>query len=119
MIIKEEKKKLKDEENKIKNDKGKGKLEKEPHDYVPKVPFPHALKSKANKKPLVQQEELIELFKQVKINIPLLDTIMHVPTYVNFLKKFYTTKREPKEVTQRIRLSEDVNAVVMNHLPKN
>ena len=51
------------EENKINNNKGKAKLEEEPHDYVLKVPFPHALKSKANKKPSVQQEKLIELFK--------------------------------------------------------
>ena len=119
MIIKEGKRKPKDEENKIKNNKRKGKLEEEPHDYVLKVPFSHALKSKANKKLPVQQEELMELFKQMNFNIPLLNVIKHVPTYAKFLKELCTPKRESKEVTQRIRLSEDVNAVVMNHLPKN
>ena len=54
----------------------------------------------------------------MNINIPLLDTIKHVSAYAKFLKKLYTPKREQKEVTERIRLSEDISAVVMNHLPK-
>ena len=85
---------------------------------MPKIPFPNALRPKVNKKIPVQQEELMRLFKQVNINIPLLDAIKHVPTYAKFLKDLCTRKRQSKEATQKIRLSEVISAVVMNHLPK-
>ena len=107
-----------EEEEPMIMDKGKGKLEEKPQEYVPKIPFPHALRPKVNKKIPVQQEELMRLFKQVNINIPLLDAIKHVSTYAKFLKDLCTPKRESKEATQKIRLSEDINVVVMNHLPK-
>ena len=54
----------------------------------------------------------MELFKQVHINIPLLDAIKHVPAYAIFLKELCTQKREPRKVV----LSEDVSAVLLNHL---
>ena len=102
-----------------KMDKGKAKIDEEgPQVYVPKTHFLDALKSKAQKKKLVQQEELVELFKQVNINISLLDAIKYVLAYAKFLKELCTLRREPKVITQKIRLSEDVSAVLMNHLPK-
>jgi hypothetical protein len=33
--------------------------------------------------------EIYELFKQVKVNIPLLDAIKQVPSYAKFLKDLY------------------------------
>jgi hypothetical protein len=36
---------------------------------------------------------MMEVFKQVKINLPLLDAIKQVPTYAKFLKYLYTQKR--------------------------
>ena len=68
-------------------DKRKGKLIEDLMSYQLRVPFPSALKAKpTNKKMLAQNEELMKLFKQVHINIPLLDAIKHVPTYAKFLK---------------------------------
>ena len=58
------------------------------------------------------------MFKQVNINIPLVDVIKHVPAYAKFFKELCTLKTKPKKVTRRIRLSEDVSAVVLNNLPK-
>ena len=54
----------------------------------------------------------------MNINIPLLDAIKHVPAYAKFLKELCTLRREPKVITHKIYLSEDVSAVLMNHLPK-
>ena len=44
-------------------------------------PFPQALrgKKKASKK-----DGILEVLRQVKVNIPLLDMIKHVPTYAKF-----------------------------------
>ena len=53
-------------------------------------PFPQALKGK---KKASNHTEILEVLRQVKINIPLLDMIKHVITYVKFLKDLCTVKR--------------------------
>ena len=53
-------------------------------------PFPQALrgKKKASKK-----EGILEVLRQVKVNIPLLNMIKQVPTYAKFLKDLCTVKK--------------------------
>ena len=53
-------------------------------------PFPQALKGK---KKASNQTEILEVLRQVKVNIPLLDMIKQVPTYAKFLKDMCTLKR--------------------------
>ena len=53
-------------------------------------PFPQALRKKKNH---VNQTEMLEVLRQVKVNIPLLDMIKQVPTYAKFLKDLCTVKR--------------------------
>ena len=101
------------------NDKGKAKVEDNPNMYKPKDPFPTALevgKERKRQYIQVQNEEFMKLFQQVHINIPLLDTIYHVPAYAKFLKELCTQKREPK-ILKKIMLSEDVSVVLLNQLP--
>ena len=64
-----------------------------------------------------RNEELMELFKQVHINLPLLDAIQHVPTYTKFFKKLCIQKCEPR-IIERIMLFEDVSAILLNPLPQ-
>ena len=52
--------------------------------------FPQALKGK---KKASNQTEILEVLRQVKINIPLLDMIKQVPTYAKFLKDLCIMKR--------------------------
>ena len=52
-------------------------------------PFPQALKAK---KKAINQTEMLEVLRQVKVNIPLLDMIKQVPTYAKFLKDLCTVK---------------------------
>ena len=47
------------------------------------VPFPNRLK---NNKQNLHMDKIIEIFNQVKINVPLLDAIQQVPSYAKFLK---------------------------------
>ena len=54
------------------------------------LPFLQALKAK---KKVVNQAEILEVLRQVKVNIPLLDMIKQVPTYAKFLKDLCTIKR--------------------------
>ena len=53
-------------------------------------PFPQALKKKKN---YVNQTEMLEVLREVKVSIPLLDMIKQVPTYAKFLKDLCTVKR--------------------------
>ena len=39
-------------------------------------------------------EKILEMFNEVKLNIPLLEAIQHVPSYVKFLKDMCTKKRK-------------------------
>ena len=53
--------------------------------------FPQALWKRKNS---VNQTEILEVLRQVKVNIPLLDMIKQVPTYEKFLKDLCTVKRD-------------------------
>ena len=53
-------------------------------------PFPQALRKKKNS---VNQTEMLEVLRQVKVNIPLLYMIKQFPTYAKFLKDLCTVKR--------------------------
>ena len=53
-------------------------------------PFPQALRGK---KRVNNQTEILEVLRQVKVNIPLLEMIKQVPTYAKFLKDLCTVKR--------------------------
>ena len=52
--------------------------------------FPQALRSK---KKVSNQTEILEVLRQVRVNIPILDMIKQVPTYAKFLKDLCTVKR--------------------------
>ena len=41
-----------------------------------------------------KDEEILQMFKKVQINIPLLNAVQQVLRYANFLKELYTNKRK-------------------------
>ena len=53
-------------------------------------PLPQALHGK---KGINNASKILEVLRQVKVNIPLLDMIKQVPTYAKFLKDLCTIKR--------------------------
>ena len=53
-------------------------------------PFPQALRGK---KKASQQAGILEVLRQVKVNIPLLDIIKQVPAYAKFFKDLCTIKK--------------------------
>jgi hypothetical protein len=86
--------------------------EEEPSCSVP-APFPQRLKAKQK---MSNQAEIYELFKQVKINIPLLDAINQVPAYAKFLKDLCTVKRS-QNVQKRAFLTEQASALLQHKTP--
>ena len=71
-------------------------------------PVPQALKSK---KKAINQVEILEVLRQVKVNIPLLDMIKQVPTYAKFLKDLCIVKRG-LNVDKKAFLTEQVSAII-------
>jgi len=63
-------------------------------------------------------DEMLKLFKQVQINLPILDAIKQLPSYAKFLKDLCTQKRKMRtQVPKKIMLTEHVNAVLTNQFP--
>ena len=76
-------------------------------------PFPQLLRNKKNH---VNQTEMLEVLRQVKVNIPLLDMIKQVPTYAKFLKDLCTVKKG-LNVNKKAFLTEQVSAIIGNKTP--
>ena len=74
----------------------------------PPPPFPQALKGK---KKAINQVEILEVLRQVKVNIPLLDMIKQVPRYAKFLKDLCIVKIG-LNVDKKAFLIEQVSAII-------
>ena len=76
-------------------------------------PFPQALRCK---KKASQQAGILEVLRQVKVNIPLLDIIKQVPTYAKFLKDLRTIKKG-LGIERKAFLTEQVSAIIQSKNP--
>ncbi|KAG6721654.1 hypothetical protein I3842_03G122900 [Carya illinoinensis] len=77
------------------------------------APFPQRLAPLHKDK---HHAEILEIFKQVRINIPLLDAIQQIPTYAKFLKDLCTVKRK-LNVQKKAFLTEQVSAIIQTNTP--
>jgi hypothetical protein len=84
---------------------------KENTDSPSTLPFPHAM---TKQRKVNHNSEIFETFKQVRINIPLLDAIKHVPSYAKFLKHLCTVKRK-LNVKKKVFLAEQVSVILQNN----
>ena len=76
------------------------------------APFPHRLQKDKQETP---SQQFLEFFKQVKINLPLLEMIKHVPSYAKFIKDLCTFKKRTS-VRKGTFLSSKVSAIIRNEL---
>ena len=86
---------------------------------LPQVPasivphFPQRLKKNQDNS---KTSEFLELFKQVKINIPILDAIKQVPAYSKFLKDLCTVKRK-HNVKKNAYMAAYASSIILNETP--
>ncbi|XP_050878581.1 uncharacterized protein LOC127082388 [Lathyrus oleraceus] len=57
-------------------------------EYVPPVPFPHIILKNKRTGDGDKEREILDMFRKVAVNIPLLDVIKQVPKYAKFLKTY-------------------------------
>ena len=81
--------------------------------YRTPPPFPQALRGK---KKASQQAGILEVLRQVKVNIPLLDIIKQVPAYAKFLKDLCTIKKG-LGIEKKAFLTEQVSAIIQSKYP--
>jgi hypothetical protein len=84
-----------------------------PRLFVPKAPYLERLQ--ATKKG-VKFEDILDVFKQVQINIPFLDTIRQIPSYAKFFKDLITVKRKTN-VPKKAFMTEQVSSILQCKLP--
>ena len=81
--------------------------------YNPPVPYPQRL-VKPNE--ASKNQDLLELFKSVNINLPLLDAVKQVPSYAKFLKDLCTQK--PKQtMKKKAYLACQVSSIIKSDMP--
>ena len=90
-----------------------GEPEQDKASYIPPPPYPHRLRAP---KKVNNHSEIYELFKQVKLNIPLLDAIKKIPSYAKFLKYLCTVKRK-LGVNKKAFMTEQSTSLIRNNLP--
>ncbi|KAL5574040.1 hypothetical protein UlMin_023637 [Ulmus minor] len=80
---------------------------------VSSLPFPSRF---ATTKKEEHEKEILETFRKVQVNIPLLDAIKQVPRYAKFLKELCTNKRKLKG-NEIVNFGENVSAVLQRKIP--
>ncbi|XP_027156892.1 uncharacterized protein LOC113758056 [Coffea eugenioides] len=63
-----------------------------------------------------KEKEILDVFRKVEINIPLLEAIKQVPKYAKFLKNLSTHKRKLRG-DERVAVRENVSAILQRKLP--
>ncbi|CAN6576847.1 unnamed protein product [Malus baccata var. baccata] len=79
----------------------------------PNVPFPRRFMQSKKEE---AEKDILETFRKVQVNIPLLDAIKQVPRYAKFLKELCTTRKRisSKEV---VKVIENVSVVLQRKMP--
>ncbi|XP_031127562.1 uncharacterized protein LOC116029656 [Ipomoea triloba] len=77
---------------------------------------PPFLSRLAKSKKVEEQKEILETFRKVEVNIPLLDAIKQIPRYAKFLKELCTNKIKLKG-NEMVSMGENVSAVLQKKLP--
>ncbi|XP_031095193.1 uncharacterized protein LOC115999484 [Ipomoea triloba] len=84
-----------------------------PKSWVIPPPFPSRF---AKSKNAEDEKEILETFRKVEVNIPLLDAIKQIPRYAKFLKELCTNKRKLKG-NEMVNMGENVSAILQKKLP--
>ncbi|CAN6586219.1 unnamed protein product [Malus baccata var. baccata] len=96
------------------SNKGKNVLNSSPTNVFPlNVPFPSRFLQSKNEE---EEKDVLETFRKVHVNIPLLDAIKQIPKYAKCLKKLCTTKKRTRE-KEVVHVSENVSAILQRKLP--
>ncbi|KAJ9543636.1 LOW QUALITY PROTEIN: hypothetical protein OSB04_023343 [Centaurea solstitialis] len=91
----------------------KGKKSQQPEPDLRDLPSPGRLKNKNMDK---QFKKFLDIFKQLHINIPLVEALEQMPNYVKFLKDILSKKRKLNEF-ETVALTQECSAILTCKIP--
>ncbi|KAI3814142.1 hypothetical protein L1987_18889 [Smallanthus sonchifolius] len=94
--------------------KKKGVEKKFPEVDLSRVPYPACLLPYKNAR---EYDTFLDMFKQLKVNIPFIEVLQHMPKYDKFLKDLLSNKKKLEGIS-KVSLSKKCSAVVQNKLPE-
>ena len=99
----------------INDNKVREETEKQTRTDEPAIPisYPHRLKKSKLEK---QFAKFLDIFKKLHINIPFLEALENMPSYVKFMKKVLASKKKLEEYGT-ITLTEECSAILQKKLP--
>ena len=81
---------------------------------IASIPYPQRLKKNKLDK---QFTKFMEVFKKLHINIPFVDALEQMPSYVKFMKNILSKKRRLSDF-KTVNLTEECNAILHRKLPQ-
>ncbi|GKE92135.1 hypothetical protein Tco_1573230, partial [Tanacetum coccineum] len=79
------------------------------------LPFPSRLKKQKRDD---EDERLLSIFKQIHINLPFLEAMIHMPKGAKVLKDLLSHKEKLKKASSSVKLSEECFAIIQRSLPQ-
>ncbi|GJR55584.1 hypothetical protein Tco_1406105 [Tanacetum coccineum] len=79
------------------------------------LPFPSRLKIQKKDD---EDERLLSIFKQIHINLPFLEAMIHMPKGAKVLKDLLSHKEKLKKVAFSVKLSEECSAIIQRSMPQ-
>ncbi|GJZ64191.1 hypothetical protein Tco_0620612 [Tanacetum coccineum] len=64
-----------------------------------------------------EDERLLSIFKQIHINLPFLEAMIHMPKGAKVLKDLRSHKKKLKKATSSVKLSKECSAIIQRSLP--
>ena len=99
----------------INDNKVRKETEKHTRTDEPTIPIPYPQRLKKGK--LEKQfAKFLDIFKKLHINIPFLEALKNMPSYVKFIKKILASKKKLEEYGT-ITLTEECSAILQKRLP--
>ncbi|XP_026378294.1 uncharacterized protein LOC113272710 [Papaver somniferum] len=81
--------------------------------YVPPFPFPRRFD---NSKKAEQDKEILDIFRKIHVNIPLMDAIKQIPKYARIMKNLCTNKQRLTG-NEVMKVGENSSAILQKKLP--
>ncbi|GJW93178.1 hypothetical protein Tco_0172850, partial [Tanacetum coccineum] len=97
------------------NPKKKG-LREHNQAFCKNLPLGHPSRLKKHKKD-DEDERILSIFKQIHINLPFLEAMIHMPKGAKVLKDLLLHKEKLKKATSLVKLSEECSAIIQRSLP--
>ncbi|XP_039118484.1 uncharacterized protein LOC120254447 [Dioscorea cayenensis subsp. rotundata] len=83
-------------------------------EYKPVIPYPARLRQDKDE---AQFKKFLNVFKQLHINIPLVEALTQMPKYAKFMKDLLTNKRKFEEL-ETVALPQNCSAMIQRKLPE-